>query len=63
MATKTPRRKSITVNGRRFILVPVGELRKLERLAAQAEAGATEPPPLPPADTRGNRPAALYIQG
>src|SRR5688572_22745111 len=62
MTTKAQARKTVTVNGRRFVLVAEVELRRLERLAAAAQSHSSEPPPLPPADARGNRPAAAYIQ-
>jgi DNA-binding XRE family transcriptional regulator len=62
MTTRPARRNTVTVNGRRFVLVAEDELKRLERIAAQADTARAVPPPFPPADARGNRPAAEYIQ-
>jgi DNA-binding XRE family transcriptional regulator len=55
-------RPTIRRNGRRFVLVEAAEFRRLERLAAQAEASANELPPLPEADAQGNRPAVAFAR-
>lgn len=53
-------RQVVTVQGKRFALVPPAELRRLERLA-EIGAGSTLPP-LPPADAEGNRPALAFAR-
>jgi DNA-binding XRE family transcriptional regulator len=65
MTTKTGKskpRKTVTVNGRRYVLVAESELRRLEQMAVGAEAQVAQAPPLLPADARGDRPAAAYTQ-
>jgi ribosome-binding protein aMBF1 (putative translation factor) len=62
MTTKAQRRKTVTVNGRRFVLVAEDEWKRLQRLSADTQAHNRQAPALPPADARGNRPAAAYIQ-
>jgi DNA-binding XRE family transcriptional regulator len=66
MTTKAQARKTVTVKGRRFVLVAEVELQRLERLAARAEAaGRAEPailPDFPPADAAGNRPAVAFAR-
>ncbi|MEX0703225.1 MAG: helix-turn-helix transcriptional regulator [Planctomycetales bacterium] len=54
-------RPSVTVKGKRFVLVEPAELRRLERMAARAEA-ANELPGWPPADAAGNRPAVAFAR-
>ena len=51
-------------NGKRFILVEARELRRLQRLAAKAEArnDASALPDYPPADERGSRPAVAFAR-
>jgi ribosome-binding protein aMBF1 (putative translation factor) len=44
---------TIVLNKKEFVLVPVAEYRKLK-------AGASDAPPLPRADARGNRPAVAF---
>lgn len=55
-------RQTIERNGKRFVLVEAGELRRLERLARGAAADDSALPPLPAADKYGNRPAVEYAQ-
>jgi ribosome-binding protein aMBF1 (putative translation factor) len=55
-------RQTVERNGKRFVLVEAGELRRLERLAGVAAADDSALPPLPPADEHGNRPAVEYAQ-
>jgi DNA-binding XRE family transcriptional regulator len=55
-------RQTIERNGKRFVLVEAGELRRLERLARGAAADDSALPPLPAADKNGNRPAVEYAQ-
>ncbi|HUY88707.1 MAG TPA: helix-turn-helix transcriptional regulator [Pirellulales bacterium] len=55
-------RQTVERNGKRFVLVEAGELRRLERLARMAAADEAELPPLPPADNEGNRPAVEYAR-
>ena len=55
-------RQTAERNGKRFVLVEVGELRRLARLARMAAAEETELPPFPPADEEGNRPAVAYAR-
>jgi DNA-binding XRE family transcriptional regulator len=62
MTIKLQRRKQITLDGRRFVLVAESELRRLERIASEVDDRPAEMPPLPPADARGNRPALEFIQ-
>ena len=52
-------RQTITIHGKRFVMVEETKLRRLEALARRAE---TQLPPLPAADAKGNRPALRYIQ-
>jgi DNA-binding XRE family transcriptional regulator len=56
------RRQTVERNGKRFVLVEAGELRRLERLARAAMAQDGELPPLPAADEDGNRPAVEYVR-
>jgi ribosome-binding protein aMBF1 (putative translation factor) len=54
----------VTIKGKRYVMVEARELRRLKRLAAQAE-GAGRPdamPQYPPADKHGNRPAVEYAR-
>ena len=55
-------RATVTVKGKRFVLVPPAELRRLEQLAAKAGAAESDLPPWPPADAGGNRPAAAFVR-
>jgi ribosome-binding protein aMBF1 (putative translation factor) len=59
-------RQIVKRNGKQFALVEVGELRRLERLAAQADATKaaeqTELPAWPKADSEGNRPAVEFAR-
>lgn len=55
-------RQTVERDGKRFVLVEAGELRRLERLARAAAADDSALPPLPAADERGNRPAVEYAQ-
>ena len=48
--------------GKRFVMVPVSEWRRLERLTAQASAPVEQLPALPKADADGNVPALAYLQ-
>jgi len=50
------------VKGKRFVLVPEAEYRRLRRLAAGSAGEAGELPSLPQANTRGNYPALEYIR-
>ncbi len=52
-------RQVVKIRGKRFVMVEEVELKRLERLAAQAEFPL---PALPPADAQGNRPALDYIR-
>jgi ribosome-binding protein aMBF1 (putative translation factor) len=51
--------QSITIEGKRFVVVPEADFRRLERLASTNEDRL---PPLPPADAKGNRPALAYVR-
>ncbi|MGH7135828.1 MAG: helix-turn-helix transcriptional regulator [Pirellulales bacterium] len=55
-------RQTVERNGKRFVLVEAGELRRLERLARAAAADDGELPALPAADNDGNRPAVEYMR-
>lgn len=55
-------RQTVERNGKRFVLVEPGELRRLERLAREAATEGTGLPPLPAADNEGNRPAVEYAR-
>ncbi|HEV7223749.1 MAG TPA: helix-turn-helix transcriptional regulator [Pirellulales bacterium] len=55
-------RQTVERNGKQFVLVEAGELRRLERLASSAAAAESELPPVPPADEEGNRPAVEYAR-
>ena len=52
-------RQTVTIRGKRFVMIEETRLRRLESLARKAE---TQLPPLPPADAKGNRPALDYIR-
>lgn len=52
----------IQVKGRRFVLVPVAEFRRLTRTAEAASAAESSLPPLPTADAAGNLPALDYMR-
>ncbi len=47
--------QSIEVGGKRFVLLPAEDYERMR------EHGACAPPPLPPADAAGNRPATEFI--
>jgi DNA-binding XRE family transcriptional regulator len=47
-------------NGKRYALVELAELRRLEHLAAMAQEGG--PPAWPQADAEGNRPAVEFAR-
>lgn len=53
-------RQTVERNGKRFVLVEAGELRRLELLARAADDSAL--PAFPAADEHGNRPALEYAQ-
>jgi ribosome-binding protein aMBF1 (putative translation factor) len=57
-------REVVTRKGKRFVLVEVRELRRLERLAAQARTAddAAGIPPWPPADEQRRRPALAFAR-
>lgn len=52
----------IKVNGKRFVMVPVREYRRLERLAATVETAEPPLPAFPKPDAEGNFPALDYIR-
>ena len=52
-------RNNVIVNGKKCVTIEASELRRLERLARQAEPPL---PSLPQADAKGNRPAADYLR-
>ena len=55
-------------SGKRFVMVEERDYRRLERLAAKAEASKAATsnddalPPYPPADVKGNRPAVQFAR-
>ena len=53
-------RQTVTIRGKRFVMVEETKLRQLEALARKAEG---QSPPLPPADAKGNRPALRVHPG
>jgi DNA-binding XRE family transcriptional regulator len=53
-------RRTIKINGRRFVLIEPSELRELKRRAAANRDESL--PPLPEADADGNRPAVAFLQ-
>jgi DNA-binding XRE family transcriptional regulator len=55
-------RQVVKVKGKPFVLIEPGELRQLERLAAQASVAQGDLPALPPADAEGNRPAVPFAR-
>src|SRR5687768_6633460 len=59
-------RQIVKRNGKQFALVEVTELRRLERLAAQANTAQPSAeahlPEWPPADSEGNRPATEFAR-
>ena len=57
---KTTKRPTTKVNGRNYVLVEPAELRRLERLAAQAESAGL--PEFPPANAAGDRPAIEFAR-
>ena len=54
----------VTAKGQRFVMVPVSEWRRLQRLTAKAEIpqDTSTLPALPKADANGRFPALTYIQ-
>ena len=52
----------VTAKGKRFVMVPVAEWRRLEHLTTKAVTPTPTPPALPTADQDGNVPALAYIQ-
>ena len=52
----------VTSKGQRFVMVPVAEWRRLEKLTAKAATPTPKHPALPKADQDGNLPALAYIQ-
>ncbi len=54
----------VTAKGQRFVMVPVAEWRRIERLTANAATitPTTKLPPLPQANPNGTLPALAYIQ-
>ena len=52
----------VTEKGKRFVMVPVAEWRRMERITAQANAPVEKLPALPKADADGNVPALAYLQ-
>ena len=48
--------------GKRFVMVPVAEWRRMERITAQATAPGEKLPALPKADADGNVPALAYLK-
>jgi DNA-binding XRE family transcriptional regulator len=55
-------RQIVKLKGKQFVMVPVKEFRRLERLAGVREPGADKLPAFPEADAHGNYPALEYIQ-
>jgi len=55
-------RQTVNVNGKRFVMVPVDEFERLERLAGEPEADGDSMPEYPRPDAQGNFPALEYIQ-
>jgi hypothetical protein len=55
--------QQIARNGKRFVLVPVSEWRRLAQLNAQMKRPrAASFPPYPRSDSQGNRPAVGFAQ-
>ena len=54
----------VTAKGQRFVMVPVAEWRRVERLTAKAVTSKTAPkfPAIPQAEQDGTLPALAYIQ-
>ena len=52
----------VTVKGKRFVMVPETEWRKVQRLAAGAKTSSAALPKLPAPDRSGNYPALEYIR-
>lgn len=52
----------VTKQGKRFVLVPLAEWRRVERLTTKAAMPAESAPPLPKPDQEGHVPALAYIQ-
>ena len=52
----------VTKQGKRFVMVPLMEWRRVERLTAQAAPTAKTLPALPSPDQEGHVPALAYIQ-
>jgi ribosome-binding protein aMBF1 (putative translation factor) len=54
--------QTVNVKGKRFVMLPEAEYRRLERLAVRAERDADELPAMPKPDAEGNYPALEYIK-
>ena len=54
--------KIVTAKGKRFVMVPVAEWRRLEHLMTKAATPTPKLPARPKADQDGNVPALAYIQ-
>lgn len=52
----------VTKQGKRFVMVPMAEWRRVERLTAKSVMPAESAPPLPKPDQEGHVPALAYIQ-
>ncbi len=52
----------VTKQGKRFVMVPMAEWRRVERLTTKAAMPAESAPPLPKPDQEGHVPALAYIQ-
>ena len=52
----------VTKQGKRFVMVPLMEWRRVERLTARPVKPAVTPPALPSPDQEGHVPALAYIQ-
>jgi DNA-binding XRE family transcriptional regulator len=55
-------RKIVSVKGQKFVMVPMHEFRRLERLAAQSRPSEEKLAPIPNPDAHGNYPASDYIR-
>lgn len=52
----------VTKQGKRFVMVPLMEWRRVERLTVKSAKPAVIPPALPSPDQEGHVPALAYIQ-
>src|SRR5689334_6350658 len=62
MTISRTKRAIVRRNGKQFVLVEVGELRRLEERAARVDSEESQLAPLPPADSAGNRPAVAFAR-